>query len=95
VILSGDRVTLEDLPDPGKLGAGGGLARTENELPATVDDSGARLSLRAYREKAEQSYMIRTLEECEWNISRAAVQLGVERTNLHKKMRGYGIKRGG
>ena len=29
------------------------------------------------------------------NISRAAVQLGVERTNLHKKMRSYGIRRDG
>jgi len=95
VILSGDRVTLEDLPDPGRLGAGGGLALEEGERPPTFDESGERLSLREYRERAEQHYMIRTLEQCEWNISRAAVQLGVERTNLHKKMRGYGIKRGG
>ena len=29
-----------------------------------------------------------------WNISKAAVSLGVERTNLHKKIRAYGIKRG-
>ena len=28
-----------------------------------------------------------------WNISRAATILGVERTNLHKKMRSYGIRR--
>jgi transcriptional regulator of acetoin/glycerol metabolism len=32
--------------------------------------------------------------DLEWNISRAAVMLGVERTNLHKKIRAYGIKRG-
>jgi len=29
-----------------------------------------------------------------WNISRAAIWLGVERTNLHKKIRSYQIKRG-
>jgi two-component system nitrogen regulation response regulator NtrX len=34
-----------------------------------------------------------TLKACEWNISRAATQLGVERTNLHKKMRALGIAR--
>jgi transcriptional regulator of acetoin/glycerol metabolism len=28
------------------------------------------------------------------NISRAAVLLDVERTNLHKKMRAFGIRRG-
>jgi len=94
VILSGDHVTLDDLPDPGRLGAGGSLAASASEPPSTVDASGERLSLRAYREKAEQGYILSTLDECEWNISRAATQLGVERTNLHKKMRGYGIKRG-
>jgi len=30
----------------------------------------------------------------EWNISKASALLGVERTNLHKKIRGYGIVRG-
>jgi len=29
-----------------------------------------------------------------WNISRTAIVLGVERTNLHKKIRTYAIKRG-
>ncbi len=29
-----------------------------------------------------------------WNISRTAIVLGVERTNLHKKIRAYAIKRG-
>jgi transcriptional regulator of acetoin/glycerol metabolism len=29
----------------------------------------------------------------DWNISKAAIALGVERTNLHKKIRAYGIKR--
>jgi transcriptional regulator of acetoin/glycerol metabolism len=29
-----------------------------------------------------------------WNISRTAIILGVERTNLHKKIRAYQIKRG-
>ena len=29
-----------------------------------------------------------------WNISRTAIVLGVERTNLHKKIRAYQIKRG-
>ncbi|MEM9071314.1 MAG: helix-turn-helix domain-containing protein [Myxococcota bacterium] len=37
--------------------------------------------------------MLATLEDTGWNISRAAVKLGVERTNLHKKMRSYGIRR--
>jgi DNA-binding NtrC family response regulator len=60
-------------------------------LPAM---SGERLTLREFREQSERRYIIDTLKTLEWNISRTAVVLGVERTNLHKKIRAYGIKRG-
>ena len=46
------------------------------------------------RGRAEKDYILSTLDEVGWNISRAATILGVERTNLHKKMRSYGIRRG-
>ena len=55
---------------------------------------GARPTLREYRDTAEKNYILEVLRELEWNISRAAVTLGVERTNLHKKIRAYAIKRG-
>ena len=53
-----------------------------------------RQTLREYRDAMERAYIVDTLRELEWNISRAAIVLGVERTNLHKKIRAYGIKRG-
>ena len=55
---------------------------------------GQRPTLREVREAAERSYIVQILNETDWNISRAAVQLGVERTNLHKKIRAYAIARG-
>jgi DNA-binding NtrC family response regulator len=61
-------------------------------LPALV--GGERLTLREFREQSERRYIVDTLKSLEWNISRTAVVLGVERTNLHKKIRAYGIKRG-
>ena len=100
-ILSGDVITIADLPedphsspfddeseaeevaaDPVLLGA----------LPAPA--SGQRLTLREYREAAERNYIVESLKAFDWNISKASVALGVERTNLHKKIRAYGIKRG-
>jgi DNA-binding NtrC family response regulator len=54
---------------------------------------GEQLSLRDFRDRAEREYIRATLQSCEWNISRAATVLGVERTNLHKKMRALGIQR--
>jgi transcriptional regulator of acetoin/glycerol metabolism len=52
------------------------------------------MSLKVFRERAERRYLVHVLASLDWNIKRAAAILGVERTNLHKKIRTYGIKRG-
>ena len=94
-ILSGEHITLDDLPEEGRLGvaAAAKAATPADDLPTPLDAKGQRMTLREYREHAERAYILATLDETGWNISRAAVKLGVERTNLHKKMRTYGIKR--
>jgi two-component system, NtrC family, nitrogen regulation response regulator NtrX len=97
-ILSADTITVADLPeDPHASpfeddGEASAQAETAQAGPARGD--GERLTLRAYRESAERRYIVETLKEFEWNISKASIVLGVERTNLHKKIRAYGIKRG-
>ena len=92
-ILSGDRITLDDLPEEGVLSEVRRESAPPSDLPATFDEAGERLTLRDYRSRAEKDYILQTLDEVGWNISRAATILGVERTNLHKKMRSYGIRR--
>ena len=61
--------------------------------PALAANGDSRPTLREYRDALERSYIVETLALYDWNVSKAAVMLGVERTNLHKKIRGYGIKR--
>ncbi len=96
VILSGEKITVDDLPEHGRLqGVLNGRVGEATALPEISSETGERLSLREYREKAEKTYILSTLDECGWNISKAAGVLGVERTNLHKKMRAFGIKREG
>ena len=98
VILSSDVITIADLPeDPHDNPFDEdehSTSASEPAVAARVDGSGRRMTLREYRESAERRFIVETLQGCEWNISRAAVLLGVERTNLHKKIRAYGIKRG-
>ena len=108
-ILSSDVITIADLPeDPhanpfedepaGQDGADAVQDDAAGERGAEAAISPApgseRLTLREYREQSERRYIVDTLRSLEWNISRTAVVLGVERTNLHKKIRAYGIKRG-
>ena len=40
----------------------------------------------------EREYIVRRLEECSWNISLTAQQIGVERSHLHRKMKALGIR---
>ena len=95
-ILSGERITVDDLPAEGKLSrmsAEAPVEAAEPELADPVFDDGRRLTLREYRDRAERRYVEATLDEAEGNVSKAAAILGVERTNLHKKMRALGIHR--
>ncbi|MBI4891763.1 MAG: sigma-54-dependent Fis family transcriptional regulator [Acidobacteria bacterium] len=48
-------------------------------------------SLVEVRQAAERDYILRKLEDCGGNVSRAAEALGLERSNLYKKMRTLGI----
>jgi two-component system nitrogen regulation response regulator NtrX len=48
-------------------------------------------SLQEVREAAERDYILKKLEESNGNVSRAAELLGLERSNLYRKMRALGI----
>jgi two-component system nitrogen regulation response regulator NtrX len=50
-------------------------------------------NLREAKESAEREHILRALEESKWNVSSAARVLGMERTNLHKRIRALGLTR--
>jgi two-component system nitrogen regulation response regulator NtrX len=58
-------------------------------------DSAPKSNLKEARESAERDHILRALEESSWNVSGAARALGMERTNLHKRIRALGLTRGG
>jgi len=52
-------------------------------------------TLREARSRFEREFIVRRLEENQWNVTRTAERLGIERSNLHRKMRAYGIEGSG
>jgi len=48
--------------------------------------------LKAARLEFEKEFILRTLRENNWNVSKAAGVLGLERTYLHRKMKSFGIE---
>jgi len=87
-ILAGDEITIADLPEDPHADPFDAVMATPS-----IRVDGTRLSLREVREQAERRYIIETLEAFDWNVSRTATALGIERTNLHKKIRALGIQR--
>jgi len=47
--------------------------------------------LHVARDRFERDYILRALAAQQGNISRTAEALGVERSNLYRKMKGFGI----
>ncbi len=64
------------------------LAGSRKPADRTLDRFG---SLQEVREAAEREYILKKLEETNGNVSRTAELLGLERSNLYRKMRTLGI----
>ena len=49
-------------------------------------------TLREAREQFEKDFILKRLQENDWNISKTAEDLEIERSNLHRKMKSLGIE---
>jgi len=56
-------------------------------------EAGPRSTVQEARESAEREHLLRALDSAAWNVSAAARVLGIERTNLHKRIRALGLTR--
>jgi two-component system nitrogen regulation response regulator NtrX len=80
IMVPGDTITAQDLAFLGHDALG--------EPPAAEE---ASIPLAEARERFERDYILRALAAQHGNISRTADVLGVERSNLYKKMKAFGI----
>ncbi|MBJ6726898.1 sigma-54-dependent transcriptional regulator [Geomesophilobacter sediminis] len=86
IMTPGGTITVNHLPDYLVNDAGsrdGNTGRLESVLELS--------SLREAREEFEKEFIIQKLEENDWNVSRTAEAIELERSNLHRKIKSYGI----
>jgi DNA-binding NtrC family response regulator len=99
VILSEESIGVGDLPEEILAEASRRKREVTSASPALpkveLPPEARALPLREFRDHMEREYIRIKLEENGWNISRTANLLGIERTNLHKKMRSLGLAREG
>jgi two-component system, NtrC family, nitrogen regulation response regulator NtrX len=51
-------------------------------------------SFQEFKEKAERAFILKQLEANNWNVSKAAEVLDIQRSHLYSKMKKYGIDKG-
>jgi len=62
---------------------------------ATMDDIiDESNSFQEFKEKAERAFILKQLNENNWNISKTAELLDIQRSHLYNKMKKYGIEKG-
>jgi two-component system nitrogen regulation response regulator NtrX len=85
IMTPGERVESSHLP----ASLLGGLAAAPAPVSSSADPDFP--SLADAREDFEKRYITRKYRECGGNMSRLAETLQVERSNLYRKMKGYGL----
>lgn len=85
IMAPGKIITLTDIP--GFYLDMAGTDDAEQKSGAVVSPG----TLREAREDFEREFIIQKLEENDWNISRTAEIIELERSNLHRKIKTYGI----
>ena len=87
ILVRGNCLQIKDLPD--SIKASGAI--TQVNIASTVKDS---FSLKSALKHPERDIILDALSHTNWNCTRTAAYLGINRTTLYNKMKLYGIKRG-
>ncbi|MGM0426015.1 MAG: sigma-54-dependent transcriptional regulator [Thermodesulfobacteriota bacterium] len=82
IMVPGRVIGKEDIPDPFNKGAAGN---------ADLDVALKADSLKEAKGKFEKAFIEAKLKEFDGNISQTAEAIGVERSNLHRKIKGYDL----
>jgi two-component system nitrogen regulation response regulator NtrX len=84
-MVPGDWVSSRDLSFLDQAAAQAGAE------PRAAAKVSVEAPLHEARDRFERDYILRALAAQHGNISRTAELLGIERSNLYRKMRGFGI----
>jgi len=80
IMTAADVIGPDDLPPP---------LRPKDEPAAAAE--GRERSLKEARDNFERAYILAELRVHDWNMTRTAERLGIERSHLYRKIKAYGI----
>jgi len=83
IMTSADTIDVDDLP-----------TNIQSPTAQTALKIEAGMTLKEMKDSLEREYIISVLKRTKWNISQAAKELDIDRTNLHKKIKYFGLSEG-
>jgi DNA-binding NtrC family response regulator len=94
ILCESDQITLKELPI---FGNGHDFGQLVDAVPSTNEE--LKRVKKEIRKKAtdqlEANFIRSALDRCDWNITRAARETGLQRTNFQSMMKKHGIVRSG
>ena len=88
IVVFGQEIDVVDLP-------GSMVRHVESEVPGALLSGTpavvASASLRQAKSDFERQFVLERLNENQWNISKTAEAIGIERSHLHKKLKTWGV----
>ncbi len=84
IMCSSEKVDVKDLPAQ--------IHSPKTRLPFQMETG---LTLKDLRDKVEREYILSTLKKNNWNVSKTAKELAIDRTNLHKKITYFNLSEQG
>jgi two-component system nitrogen regulation response regulator NtrX len=81
ILAPGDTIVSDDLPAP---------LRPRADAPMAAAEARER-TLKEARDNFERAYILAELRAHDWNMTRTAERLGIERSHLYRKVRAYRI----
>jgi len=88
LMAGGDSITIEDIPAEFKS-----HDETVSILPFKGKKKSFKDIIKGKTEEIEKQMIIKVLKECNGNITKAAMQLGLSRRGLHLKMAKYNLRK--
>jgi two-component system nitrogen regulation response regulator NtrX len=83
IMSPGNVIEANDIPSPFNQVQGQGSAFEPRILSDTLKEA---------KNQFEKAFLETKLREYDWNISQTAEAIGIERSNLHKKIKTYGLE---
>jgi two-component system, NtrC family, nitrogen regulation response regulator NtrX len=80
IMAPGELIGVDDLPTP-----------LRPKEPASTPSEARDRTLRDARDNFERAFILAELRASDWNVTRTAERLGIERSHLYRKLKAYGI----